>query len=134
MFGLANLAGMPIRVTKLILHMVVCSQRFYIVRSFCTKPKFAGYGIFQGCPMSLFLVILLLSVWARLLDTIREGVTPKAFVDDRSVYTTTLPALLKALKLTLQFDSFCANIINVEKTHVLVSNSGLIEDLQKQIR
>ena len=81
--------------------------------------------------MSLFLVILLLSVWARLLDTIREGDTPKAFVDDRSVYTTTLPALLKALKLTLQFDSSCAIITNVDKSHVLVSTSDVIDDLHK---
>ena len=117
--------GMPIAIATLLLHMTANALRFFQYNGTIGSLFSARNGIWQGCPISLILVICLLTVWAALIDETLPGSMPSAFVDDRSILVETLPQLLKAMKMTLEFEQS-----NLEKSNVLAQNVQIAESLR----
>ena len=93
-------------------------------------------GILQGCPISVLLLNLLMSVWGTRISSLNTASTndvsetePQGYADDCWVTTTLKPALCKAITECDAFASKTQLLLSDDKFGIYANERGMLEDL-----
>ena len=80
-------------------------------------------GILQGCPLSVILLNLLVSVWMRAVETEAPGARPLGYADDTGATAAEQKPLQQALDLTGEFAGLTGQELNAKKSNAWATST-----------
>jgi hypothetical protein len=105
---------------------------FRVLGSYDPRSCRPSSGILQGCPLSVLITALIMSLWARLLAYFFQA-SALVFIDDRLLWLDTPDAPLVlpvVLDFTVDFDAVFGGCLNLGKCRAFSSSP----DLRRQLR
>jgi hypothetical protein len=122
----AEFLGLSTRVTGLVTKFYDgITVQFGVNHTAAPNSMVRGHGILQGCPLSMMLIGITMSVWARFMERDCPLVSISAYVDDRLMWTTTendrVDVMVEAAAVTKKFDDAIGAVHNIGKGKVFAS-------------
>ena len=115
-FALAEYMGMSRVLIKVLREVYATLERHFKLPGGIGEPMIPTNGILQGCPLSIILLNIIMSVWARRTVSIPKVVAAPLYADDKFPWTKCREALLKVISATLKFAKDTGQEINLGKS------------------
>ena len=130
MFHLAKKVGVPTQIIRGLQAMYAGLNRRFKFGSIGYGPTWKSTnGILQGCPISVMMLNILMSVWGARIDAINGNmrnillaVEPQGYADDCCVTTTNPEDLKKAIEESKKFATKTGLLLAGEKCHLFVND------------
>ena len=130
MFHLAKKVGVPIQIVSGLQSMYNGLNRRFKFGTIGYGPLWKSTnGILQGCPISVMMLNILMSVWGARIDAINENmrilprtIEPQGYADDCCVTTSSPEALKIAIEESKLFAMRTGLLLAGEKCHLFTSD------------
>ncbi|CAE7832127.1 unnamed protein product [Symbiodinium sp. CCMP2592] len=124
--GLLRDLGLPPQVSKSMYYFARHTRRRFKLGSSVGPVMKNTNSIMQGCPLDIIRINCLIAAWSDCISKNTSLPTCKlgAFVDDRSIRSTSVGELQQAIDVTEQFDAAMDAIIEHSKTVVFATSTA----------
>ena len=124
--GLLRDLGLPTQVANSMYYFAQNMRRRFKLGSSVGPIMTNTNSIMQGCPLAIIRINCLIAAWSESISQNTSLTTCKlgAFVDDRSIRSTSIRELQEAINVTEQFDSAIDAIIEHNKTVVFATSTS----------
>ena len=127
---LAQEYGMSCKIVKPLRTLYASLTRRFRFGNALGKEFVSTNGIIQGCPLSVVLLNILVSVWTNSVKSEVPMADPCGYADDTGMTSSSSSTLQQTLELTGNFASITGQVLNAKKSQSWTTESSREGDLQ----